>query len=107
MKRYHKNIAEKWFKMSLAEQIANIGSEYFRAKSWKLKGNNAFFEPAFDRMLELMHLSLSDKRWSLSQLKEIARLKEVVGRYLFEEVSFQEDKDFDDYFMQFSILARK
>ncbi len=106
-KIYHKNLSkDKWFEMTLAEQMANIGSEYFRAKNWKQKDNKKYFEPAFDRMLELLNLSLSDKRWKSSQLKELARLKEFVVRYLFNEESFRNDKDFDSYFMQFSLLAR-
>lgn len=108
MKIYHKNLAENgWNKLTLAEQLANIGSEYFRAVNWKKKKIDKYFQPAFERMLELLILSLSDKRWSLPQLKELARLKECLCWYLFDDEHFQTDKNFDKYFMDFSLLARK
>ncbi len=106
MSKYHKNLSpEIWNKQTLAEQMANIGSEYFRAKNWKMKEKDEYFWPAFERMLELLELSLEDKNKRHSQLKEIARLKESLNSYLTNDIG-EPTKDFDNYFMQFSLLAR-
>lgn len=73
----HKNAAEgRWQRMSLAEQLANIGSEVGRAAKWQGKDEKTFYG-AVTRALELFNFTLEDKRWESSKLLEIGRLKEV------------------------------
>lgn len=90
--------------MSLAEQLGNVGSEYERALKWKTKGNREYFEKAFYRMLELLDLTISDKRWQNYRLKELTRLRESVC----EELLGNNDSgnNLKKYFLQFAILAR-
>ncbi|MBU0647739.1 hypothetical protein KJ855_01010 [Patescibacteria group bacterium] len=95
----------RWEKMTLAEQLANVGSEYGRAKKWKEKGNEKMFWGAMDRMLELIDLSINDKRWRGCRLKELVRLRELVCDELLDESSAM--TDFSDYFMRYNLLARK
>jgi len=38
----YQKIKERWFKLSLAEQLANIGSEVIRAINWKEKGREDY-----------------------------------------------------------------
>ncbi|GAH13639.1 unnamed protein product, partial [marine sediment metagenome] len=72
----HKELASgKWFKLSLAEQLANIGSEVSRACKWQGKDENIFWG-AVVRTLELFDLTLMDSRWR-GRLREIARVREV------------------------------
>ena len=72
----HQNLAAgKWHKMSLAEQLANIGSEVGRASRWQDR-DAKLFQGAVRRALELFDLTLEDSRWR-GRLKEIGRLKEV------------------------------
>lgn len=72
----HQNLAEgRWQKMSLAEQLANIGSEVGRAAKWQGKDERTF-DGAVTRALELFDLTLEDSRWRGRAL-EIGRLKEV------------------------------
>ena len=72
----HKELAAgRWFKLSLAEQMGNIGSEVYRAAKWQ--GNNIeLFQKATDRAFELFDLTLEDRRWH-GRLREIARAREV------------------------------
>ncbi|MDP3724865.1 MAG: hypothetical protein Q8R20_00150 [Nanoarchaeota archaeon] len=73
---YHKQLAEgRWFELSLAEQMGNIGSEVSRAKKREGKDNEAF-QGAVERALELFDLTLEDPRWR-GRLREIARAREV------------------------------
>src|SRR3989338_6753447 len=76
MSYLHKNLAEgRWYKMSLAEQLANIGSEVGRAAKWQGK-DDKLFDGAIKRALELFDLTLEDNRW-VGRLREVGRLKEV------------------------------
>ena len=55
----HQSLADgRWHKMTLAEQLGNVGSEYERALRWKQKGNAKYFDGAFARMLELLALEI-------------------------------------------------
>lgn len=104
----HKNTAAKWQAISLAEQLANVGSEYGRALKWKEKGNEKLFWSALERMLELLDLTIADQRWHDGKLKELTRLREMICISLLDERSdiYQSDKDFSQYFLQFNLLVR-
>lgn len=108
MEAMHKNLAEgHWQKLSLCEQMSNIGSEILRALSFYKKGDHKYFESAFERAMELIYLTLKDPRWK-NRRKEIARLKEVLCDYLFNNNTFQSsDESFEKYFLPFMIAARR
>lgn len=72
----HHNLASgNWQKLSLAEQLGNIGSEVSRARRWLGKDQKSY-DGAVERALELFDLTLGDPRWR-KRLREIARLREV------------------------------
>jgi len=107
---YHKSlIGGRWFSMSLAEQLANVGSEFERVLSWRVKGNREHADKAFERMLELLDLTRNDPRWRNHRLKELSRLREVINYELSAEDNenlFIAVQDLQKYFLQFGILAR-
>lgn len=106
MNNIHKKLQpERWGQMSLAEQMANIGSEYGRAKKWRAKNQDQLFWSAFSRMLELMDLTINDIRWQNYRLKELCRLRELICEELLDKNSKM--TDFFSYFMSFNILARR
>ncbi|MBI4138963.1 hypothetical protein HY479_02320 [Candidatus Uhrbacteria bacterium] len=73
----HQELATgRWHELTLAEQLGNIGSEVGRTKNWRGK-DDARFQGAFDRALELFDLTLADKRWKGLRRREIARAREV------------------------------
>ncbi|MDD3101749.1 MAG: hypothetical protein PHE59_01210 [Patescibacteria group bacterium] len=104
----HSNLANgRWSVMTLAEQMANVGSEFERALQWKKKNNSQFFDNAAARMLDLMDLTISDKRWHNHRLKELTRIREVVCEELFNESPNQKSiEGLEKYFLSFGYLAR-
>ncbi|MFZ2053663.1 MAG: hypothetical protein WAU81_05645 [Candidatus Aminicenantales bacterium] len=108
MKRlYHKDLtAERWQNFSFCEQMANIGSEVFRAISWRQK-NREYSQLALERALELLDLTLETSIRSSSRLKELARLRETLVDYFsFDNDYCSDDKSWRSYFNAFSYAAR-
>jgi hypothetical protein len=101
----HESLAEgRWFKMTLAEQLGNIGSEVgrvMRARNDPKRRENAAF-----RALELFELTLSDPRWK-SRLKEIARAREIFCDDVYGQGEYGITlEDLDRYFNMFAYAAR-
>ena len=104
----HKNLADgKWFTLSLAEQMGNIGSEVGRALGWKEKHEKTLGENAGQRALELFDLTLQDSRW-LRRLKEIARAREVFCDFFYGDNTYiTTRKELEKYFYYFAFSARQ
>jgi len=93
--------------MSLAEQMANIGSEVMRAIGWKKKGHAEFSDAAASRALELLDLSLASGG-PYPRRREVARLREAVVDYFHGSNSFRSSESlWRSYFDPFNRLARK
>lgn len=80
----------RWQKLSLAEQLGNIGSEISRARHWEELNDSASRQQALERALELIGYTLSIKhRWP--GLKEASYLNEIicdlVGKTNFYNIS--------------------
>ena len=104
---FHKELASgKWFKLSLAEQLANIGSEVSRANRWQSK-DEKLFQGAIYRALELFDLTMGDARWH-GRLREIARVREIFCDAVFGGREYKSSfQDIIRYFDQFAFAARK
>ena len=105
---YHPTLAAgRWYELTLAEQLGNVGSEYERSLRAKSTGDQTRFEHAFARMLELLDLTISDSRWKNHRLKELTRLREVLCDELWnEKQEYVQPNDLREYFLYFGILAR-
>lgn len=103
----HKSLFEgNWQKLSLLEQLGNIGSEVSRAMKWQGK-DKKLFQNAVDRALELFDLTLNDARWR-GRLSEIARAREVFCDTILGGKEY--NSKLDDllrYFNQFAFIARR
>jgi hypothetical protein len=96
-----------WQKLTLVEQLANVGTEVARAARAKSAGNPARFENALDRALELFDLSLADNRWSNARRREIARARELLCDLLVGDNQYESTAEsLDAYFLQFAVAAR-
>ena len=97
---------ERWWTMSLAEQLGNIGSEVGRASKWQGKDENSFWG-AVTRALELFDLTQADKRWSHRQF-ELNRAKESFADAVLGGHEYKSSlKDLEKYFLNFALfLAR-
>ncbi|OGZ73811.1 MAG: hypothetical protein A2908_01205 [Candidatus Staskawiczbacteria bacterium RIFCSPLOWO2_01_FULL_38_12b] len=96
---------EKWQSLSFFYQMANIGAEIGRTITWKkkdLQKSNASFE----RGIELLDLTIEDKKNRIGKLKELCVLREVLVDYFTGEETYGfSDKDFNDYFYGFNYAA--
>lgn len=104
----HKELAQgRWFNFSLMEQLANIGSEVSRAINWKNKGEQQQCIKAFHRALELIYLTVEDKK-NLKRLREILMMREALCDFFIGENQFKStDKSWQKYFLYFAYAARK
>ncbi len=103
---HHKSLSEgEWRKLSLLEQLGNIGSEISRAGRWQGK-DEELFNGAVERALELFDLTLDDPRWR-KRMREIARAREVFCDTVFGKKEYQSSlEDLLRYFDQFAYAVR-
>ncbi len=106
MTAQHSSLADgRWTTLSLVEQMGNTGSEVARMLRWK--GTDVTrCEQAFIRALELLDLTIQDRRWR-ARLKELTRVRE----FLCDAMSGGHEygstlEDLDKYFLAFATAAR-
>jgi hypothetical protein len=101
----HKELAAgRWYKLSLAQQLGNIGSEVSRAANWQNKDEKLFWGAA-ERALELFDLTLADPRWKGRRF-EIARAREVFCDALYGGQMYKSSlQNLISYFDQFALAA--
>ena len=107
MKYQHQELAAgRWGTLSFVEQMANIGSEVERTISWREKENRPHSQKAFERMLELMDLTIADSK-NKKRLRELTRVREALVDYFFGENQFSSsDQLWRNYFFAFNYAAR-
>jgi len=100
----HKNQAkDRWQKKSFLEQMANIGSEVYRAISWRNKGNEEYAQLAFERSLELFDLT-KESKLTYPQYKELLRMREIwVDYFKYDNEYNSTEEDINKYFMYMAI----
>lgn len=95
----------RWEQLSLAEQLANVGSEVGRMLRWQGR-DERLMTGAFERALELLDLTLADRRWR-DRLREIARARELLCDAAAGGSEYGTRlKDLDRYFLAFAVAAR-
>ena len=101
----HTELAQgRWYTMSLAEQLGNVGSEYDRALKWRTQSDERFHN-AFDRFLELLDMTIADQKHSFNCKRELLRLREYVCSEFTSPAKSTEN--LSSYFYQFGLLARR
>ena len=100
----HKTLSrEKWQSMGLNAQLANIGSEVGRIIHWQKARDRAQTDRALERALELIDLTLEDKRWR-TRWSEIARLREALCDSFAGERTFEiPPESWEEYFLAFAL----
>ncbi len=102
----HKHLSiNKWQKMSLAQQIGNIGSEISRARHWEEMSDFDSREKALERALELVDLTLAGQRqWS--RLKELTRLRELICNLIVKSDIYNLSlTDLENFCLNFALIA--
>lgn len=103
----HKELAAgRWFNLSLAEQLGNVGSEVARALTWRQRGNAEHSVRAVERALELLDLTIADVR-NRGRLRELTRVREVLVDYFYADNRFgSSPTNWHTYFNAFAVAAR-
>lgn len=102
---HHQNLSlDHWQKFTFGEQLANIGSEVFRAINWHGK-NKQNSQLAFERSLELFDLTAQTKL-PFPRLKELRRAREAWCDFFAGNNDYHTTaKQWENYFLQFTYLA--
>jgi len=97
----------RWAEMSLAEQMANVGSEVSRALNWQKKGKKDLSQRAFNRALELLDMTIAPIK-KYSRLRELFRVREALVDFFYGKNQFcSSELLWRKYFDHFAYLARK
>ncbi len=97
--------AGRWGRLSLCEQLGNVGSEVSRALRWQGK-DPALHEAAMLRALELLDMTLQDGRWR-GRSRELARARELLcDAWLGGREYGSSLEAMDRYFFPFALRAR-
>jgi hypothetical protein len=95
----------RWFKLSLVEQMANIGSDVGRAVQWKEKGDLTASNQAFERALELIDFTTTDPK-NKGRLREVLRVREFLADFFVGENQYGFTGDaWQYYFYYFGYAA--
>lgn len=96
---------ETWGKMTVFEQMGNIGSEVGRAISAKKRGKEKWMKSAFYRGIDLFNITA--QQWAVQRsprLKELLYAREQFAKHILTD---EEDPTLEKYFFQFALAARK
>lgn len=108
MAAIHATLADgRWGRLTIVEQLANVGSEVERAIRAHEAGKEERFDRALDRALELFDLTAADDRWSGPRRREVLRSREEFCRLFFGEPGEGSARGLRDYFLYFAIAARR
>lgn len=109
MKMWHRDLgAGRWFTLSLAEQLGNVGSEVGRAVQWRRQGDIENQDKALARAFELLDLTIADGRWQkTSRLKELCRSRELLGFSFYGGEIKSRPEEMERYFYWYARAARK
>ena len=103
----HKNLSQgNWQSKPFLEQMANIGSEVYRAINWRNKNNMEYADMAFIRSLELFDLS-KESKLTPSQYRELTRMREIwVDYFKYENQYNSTDEDINKYFTYLTVAFK-
>ncbi len=103
----HENLAQgRWFELSLAEQLGNVGSEVGRATNWQRKGNVESRDKALNRAFDLLDMTISDNRWHVGR-KELCRAREVLADTFYGDREYGDTPEkIEKYFYEYALAAQ-
>lgn len=104
----HAELAGRWSALTLAEQLAHVGSEVERTiAAWEAKRTDRF-ERALERALELFAFTVRDERWRGHRRREILRTREEFLTLFFGDApSPASAPGLRRHFLGFAVLARR
>ena len=104
----HAGVTARWGTLTVAEQLAHVGSEVERALRAHEARNDARRDFAIARALELFDLTVADPRWRGPRRREILRAREnFCGQLFVDRPLAGSAAGLRKYFLAFAILARR
>lgn len=104
---FHTGLEERWNEFTILDQMANVGAEVGRTIKWREKGNKEMSVNALYRGLELLDLTIQDKK-NKKSLKELLRVREaLVDFFIGDNVYKSTESIWNKYFLFFNFAARK
>ncbi|CAN5162083.1 hypothetical protein BH09DEP1_BH09DEP1_8030 [soil metagenome] len=102
----HKGLTpERWFKFSLDEQLANVGTDVERIIRHRNNGQMKESQAAFERALELLYFTIEDPK-NRNRLKELCRVRFMLVDYFVYDNEYRStDEQWQNYFYQFNYAA--
>lgn len=94
----------RWFTLTLAEQLGNVGSEFGRAIAAHARKDVERAQAATARFFELIDLTIADPRWRGARRRELSRVREQAVIELSRADA--SGSSLQKYFDQFALLAR-
>ena len=99
---------QRWWKLSIYEQMANIGSEVGRSIKAYRRGDEERFNKALDRALDLFSATAEGLvHKSPCRLREVLRARDEYLKLFFEGTFDSDAENIERYFNYFAFLARK
>ncbi len=97
----------RWAKMTILEQMGNIGSEVGRTIKAKASGDQTRFEATLARALDLFSATtevlIAQKS---ARVREVLIAREQFLNLFFGSAPVGDDKKLENYFMQYAVAAR-
>jgi len=100
---------ERWWRLTLAAQLGNVGSEVSRTLSWRSR-RPEIARGALERALELIDLTLDDPKHRASppRLRELCRVREVLLDFLVGSNEYRStEASLRRYFDAFAVAAAR
>ena len=94
---------QRWYQLSLAQQMGHIGSELGRARRLESQNDLQNCDQALERALDLLDLTLNDQRWH-ARLVELARFREMVSDWFIGKAAYDISPEvLENYCTQFAL----
>jgi len=100
-------VVVRWTSLSIAEQLAHVGSEVERALRAHEAGMAGRRDHALTRALELFDLTVTDARWRGARRREVLRAREEFCAHLLGNRPPSSTAGLRKYFLAFAVLARR
>lgn len=102
------NFVNKWSKLSICEQLGNVGSEVGRAVKFLNKGDRKLTKDCLKRAFELLNLTIADPRWQNYRQKELKIAREVLADTFYGARAYGDTPEkLEKYFFEYAMAAQK
>ena len=104
--RIHRGLTyERWWQLSILEQLANVGCDASRAIRHKKQDKPVDGRLALERMLELLDATTFDPK-NKKRLKELLRIREMFIDFFLYENEYKSSEEFwEQYFYDYNYAA--